>query len=69
MSEWISVKDRIPPNDNRVLGTDGKKHEIVCCINSDGEWVGAKSDYGYLMILSKVTHWMPLQLPPEDKDE
>lgn len=65
---WISVKDEIPSNDRRVLGTDGKKHEIVCCINSECEWVGATSDYGILMSLDKVTHWMPLPSPPKDED-
>ena len=58
--EWINVKEKIPNDDRRVLGTDGKKHEIVCCINSDCEWVGATSDYGHLMILKQVTHWMEL---------
>lgn len=65
---WISVKDRLPNDDGRVLGTDGKKHEIVCCINSDCEWVGA-TNYGYLMSLQKVTHWMPLPKLPEVKND
>lgn len=64
MSEWISVKERIPDDDQRVLGTDGEKHEIVCCINSDCEWVGATSEYGYLMSLREVAYWMPLPNPP-----
>jgi Protein of unknown function (DUF551) len=63
---WISVKKRIPSDDRRVLGTDGKKHEIVCCINSECEWVGATSDYGFLMSIKKVTHWAELPELPKD---
>lgn len=61
---WISVEERLPSDDKRVLATDGVKHEVVCCVNSGREWVGATSEYGYLMILKKVTHWTPL--PPLD---
>jgi len=64
MNDWIKVEDQLPKNDDRVLGTDGKKHEIVCCINSDCEWVGATSDYGNLMSLTEVKFWMPLPKPP-----
>lgn len=63
--KWIHVEERLPEDDRRVLGTDGNKHEIVCCINSDYEWVGSTSDYGYLMHIKKVTHWMPLPKPPD----
>lgn len=64
--EWISVIQAIPSDDRIVLGTDGKKCEIVCCINSDCEWCGAYSDYGNLMAIEKVTHWMPLPNLPEE---
>ena len=64
--EWIDAKKKLPRHDGRVLGTDGKKHEIVCCINSECEWVGSTSQYGYLMHLKEVTHWMELPEPPNE---
>lgn len=61
---WNSVNDRLPSDDRRVLGSDGENQEIVCCINSDYEWVSATGDYGKFMSLNKVTHWMDLpELP------
>ena len=63
--QWINAKTNIPSNDRRVLGTDGKKHEIVCCINSECEWVNATSDYGYLMSVKEVKFWMELPKPPK----
>jgi len=68
MMDWISVKDRLPNDDRRVLGTDGEKHEIVCCINSDFEWVSATGDYGNFTSIKWVTYWMPLpERPKNDK--
>ena len=29
MNNWISITDSLPPEDYRVLGTDGRLHEIV----------------------------------------
>lgn len=74
MSEWISVKDRLPmePNDVRVfesigvIATDG---DMVCQCNFDAghgcgmpwaEW----SSYNDIH-MRKITHWMPLPEPPK----
>ena len=59
--EWISVKDRLPPDQEEVL---------VCTLAKNGV---RNIDKGYLAIdhfihrgRSQVTHWMPLPEPPEE---
>lgn len=59
MSEWISVKDRLPnektrvlvfvPHGNRKIDIDGMVGRIWV------RWNG------------RVTHWMPLPEPPEEE--
>lgn len=59
MSEWISVKDRLPEKKG-IYVVLSKTCNIVYydCLNWTGEaWECA---FG-----SKVTHWMPLPEPPE----
>ena len=61
MSEWISVKDRLPKIDEEVLVcfTDGFnqiKFGVAWTISIDG-WSGY---FG-----GNITHWMPLPEPPE----
>lgn len=75
--EWISVKDRLPENDDEVLiyvSTD-----IVQAYLKDGLWKGSinvtdnmKDGYVNDRIICKqgdhfdfVTHWMPLPEPPK----
>ena len=61
--QWISVKDRIPPDQEEVL---------VCTLSKNGV---QNIDKGYWAIdhfihrgRSQVTHWMPLpELPEETK--
>lgn len=65
MAEWISVKDRLP-----------EENEIVLCWrNKDGCFVGqyvestTKDWYGFVAVGGRVavgvTHWMPLPPPPK----
>ena len=55
--EWISVKDKLPNDTQRVLATDGKEQEVTYFFEADGDWVAADS-------LFIITHWMPLpELP------
>lgn len=64
MSEWISVKDRLPET-GKVLMTDGSQILIA-----PGTWLFKTRDgihevpanYGRGMV---VTHWMPLPELPE----
>lgn len=71
MSEWVSVKDRLPETDDMVLVlASGKPRENITLVDAfelaeydpEGwsletypEWMDAK-----------VTHWMPLPEPPEE---
>lgn len=61
MSEWISVKDRLPEDNQRVIAFIPTNDNAP--IDADrfvcNRWVR----YGW-----KVTHWMPLpELPKEEK--
>lgn len=64
MSEWISVKDRLPNDTTRVLVlrydyvTDTPFVDILWY--EKGEWWNRhfRGDYA-------VTHWMPLPMPPK----
>ena len=58
--QWISVKDRLPEGDVRVLVILNSKRsdtEMDTDRMHAGEWVRWGND---------VTHWMPLPEPPED---
>lgn len=62
MSEWISVKDRLPMKNDRVLVYRPEMKE------SD---VGAGSvQFGWNCSRKKtdITHWMPLPEPPKEID-
>lgn len=65
--DWISVKSKLPLNENYVLITDGKE-----------VWVGTYENSGYrerkswgqayvgcsMVDDTKITHWMPLPPAP-----
>lgn len=62
--EWISVRDRIPPDQEEVL---------VCTLAKNGV---QNIDKGYWAIdhfihrgRSQVTHWMPLPELPEEVEQ
>lgn len=74
MSEWISVKDKLPNEYQRVLvyrgyydGDDKDEKIHVGFLNPKDGFYG--SQYGllddYLYPHSLVTHWMPLPEPPK----
>lgn len=75
MSNWISVKDRLPMEasheivyeDMRVLATDGHIVEACSFIAGNGAgkpWI-AWSQYNRIQG-SKITHWQPLPAPPAE---
>lgn len=67
MSEWISVKERLPEH-GAFLVTDGKQIRFAY-----GEWLFRSPD-GVLRVPANngagmdVTHWMPLPTPPGEED-
>lgn len=78
MSEWISVKDRLPDNDEVVLvSTASPKGPIAVFTayywpyesNAHGDvknaWQNCDLDGIYQLNAAYITHWMPLPAPPE----
>ena len=76
MSEWISVKDKLPAKDdyNDYLITDGKhcyvghyRHDACAWDNSKLGWIqgtDAATDETYAI---NITHWMTLPELPKEK--
>jgi len=65
MTEWISVKDRLPPIDQKVLGINRYKAQEVCSIETpwpgeDATWC---TDEGKIF---EPSHWMPLPEAPAE---
>ena len=69
MSEWISVKDRMPLTDTYVL-TWGYAETVTQMLytrhNGENYWDCRNIDKHYLLSQNPVTHWMPLPEPPKD---
>ena len=60
MSEWISVKDRLPEVDSEVLAAFRGQFKWVMFIAQMHSHMGLIAP-GY----ASPTHWMPLPKPPE----
>lgn len=60
--EWISVEDRLPDEDERVLValTRSRSYTII-----DTDRISNKYSYKWVRWGNDVTHWMPL--PPKPK--
>ena len=67
VQEWISVKDRLPEQGERVLATDGGfVGELY--VNSRCQWQRYNvNDHSLLMALD-ILWWMPLPEPPKEND-
>ena len=66
MTDWISVKDRLPEKMKRVLVYDD--HEGICKgYRSEDYWSFEPcGDYALDSLLYRVTHWMPLPESPKE---
>ena len=77
MSEWISVKDRLPTNADGVtqLWMQGRSlaelvlgcHAVMFEHNEKIEGVLDMNKPDGLWDLSDFTHWMPLPAPPKEE--
>ena len=62
--KWISVKDRLPENDNDVLVYDTDCGIVIgWCDKEIGDFAA-----DFISPLDAVTHWIPLPEPPKDGD-
>jgi len=59
--QWISVKDRLPENDNEVLIV--ASGEVTTAFYEAGDFGWSYGTTGYE---TTITHWMPLPKPPEE---
>ena len=66
--EWISVKDRLPERDQKVLVYDaGDETEIhVYHLREDLDGLYWDDESGWAVDFENVTHWMPLPEPPKE---
>lgn len=60
--KWISVKEKLPENDdNYLVFTSDRNDAVIATYYGDGEWL----EYDLTNLIPLVTHWMPLPEPPE----
>lgn len=71
MSEWISVKDRLPEYDEAVLVVvSGKPHKNITL--EDAIELAEYAEDGWILEMwpewmkAKVSYWMPMPEPPEE---
>lgn len=62
MSNWISIKDRLPSDREKVLVTDGMQICIafIQSLNKRFTQINTWDDW----IHESITHWQPLPEPP-----
>lgn len=61
MSEWISVEERLPPEDQLVLCWCDDGDNAACEVSSHHN--SFFTDWTFELL--PVTHWMPLPEPPK----
>lgn len=67
MSDWISVKERLPEPGVRVLATDGGfVGEFY--INEVTQWRRYNVNHHELLMALDILWWMPLPEPPKGAD-
>jgi hypothetical protein len=60
--EWISVTDRLPAGEQRVLVWSQSNGLHIAYLDLWGQWRDADDNPG-----KKIVHWMPLPEPPTDR--
>ncbi len=63
MSNWISVKERLPEDDGYYLTFTTEHTCEVYRYDGDGEWVTDYDDTAN----HDITHWQPLPEPPKEE--
>ena len=65
MSEWISVKDRLPNYNDAVFLTRDECVFVGMKSNTDieGEWYITLDHPKQPKPVEKITHWMPIKFP------
>lgn len=61
VNHWISVKDRMPPEDEAVLAWNKEGFPMI------DVWSGKM--WGCAWTVDEISHWMTLPEPPERKDD
>ncbi|MFA5031298.1 MAG: DUF551 domain-containing protein [Patescibacteria group bacterium] len=70
--KWISIKDRMPKDYQRVLATDGKGYDFLHLSNEFGFmeqptgvkfWCPDNIHCSPKVNVNKITHWMEVELP------
>jgi len=65
MSEWISVSNRVPENDNWIQIGSSITKRVDIGIYMNGKFV--QPDLNYFE-LKDTTHWMAMTEPPKEND-
>ena len=64
--KWISVKEKLPENDdNYLVFTSYRNEEEIATYYGDGEWL----THDLTNLTPLVTHWMPIPSMPEPPKE
>lgn len=67
MSEWISVREKLPELFRGVLAYCPKRQNIYeLYLNLRGEWHFFDMTVAGALLDEEVTHWMPLPEPPKE---
>ena len=64
-SDWISVEERLPEDDETVLVITSESEMEVCFYKTESK--GIFQRLGGLVLIYNVTHWMPLPEAPKMK--
>lgn len=69
MSEWISVKDRLPEVGEKVLVVDTFGVDVYIFVTDTckyPKWIG---DFNLVYPFEYIKHWMPLPEPPGEEGD